>query len=140
DAWSKLHLLKEKYPTIPILAMTATLAYEDIILFYNQLHFNSNNMATIQVDVFHRTQNTSVRKEVFDELLFYTDPIKSGKPKILKNNDLATLALTNLVVHGLVNQKIVLQYSNGHTYCKLVITGLTENARLKVKAENWYYW
>ncbi|KAF0452381.1 hypothetical protein F8M41_001906 [Gigaspora margarita] len=47
NAWSKLYHLKKRYPTIPILAMTITLAYEDIILLYNRLQFNSENVVTI---------------------------------------------------------------------------------------------
>ncbi|CAG8661173.1 7635_t:CDS:2, partial [Cetraspora pellucida] len=64
-------------------------------------NFTKEIQPTDVVDVFHHNQNASVQKEGFNELLFYTDPIKSSKPKILKNSDLTTLALTDLVVHGL---------------------------------------
>ncbi|RIB06422.1 hypothetical protein C2G38_518502 [Gigaspora rosea] len=91
-------------------------------------NFTKEIRPTDVADVIRCNKNASVRREGFDELPFYTDSIKSAKPKVLKNNDLATLALTDLVVRGLVNQKIVLQ---GHTNCKLVITDLANNARTK---------
>ncbi|CAG8781031.1 11809_t:CDS:1, partial [Gigaspora rosea] len=100
-----------KYPTVPILAMTATLAYEDIILLYDQLQFNSNNIATIQSE-------TLIRNELTYEVIKKKDCGNSVK------NDLITL------INQITKRKTIIYCANQQ--CNQVIEMLVESLNDKI--------
>ncbi|CAG8715930.1 16044_t:CDS:2 [Cetraspora pellucida] len=92
------------------------------------------------IEMFSLADNARLRKRGYKELI---GERTSQKPKILKNKELVTLALSDLVVRGLVRQEIILRHPSpmaAYLTCTVVVHRINEGAKEKVQIEKWMYW
>lgn len=90
------------------------------------------------IDVFRGGKTMKIRQKEWDTLPIYP----TEKRKILKTKELVQFALADLVVRGLVQEKIILRkpFEGGTSLSSsIVIAGVIQGAQANANMQTWYY-
>ena len=90
------------------------------------------------VDVFRGGKTMKIKQKKWDTLPVYP----TEKRKVLKTKELVQIALADLVVRGLVQEKIILQkpFEGGTSLSSsIVIIGVIQGAQANANMQTWQY-